>query len=67
MKIITKRKEVQTFFTKAYCPECGNELFKDNYVLTSYPAQYPYYCIKCGFKTTSFEDFPKIEYIENEK
>ena len=56
-----RRKKVKAIYFNAFhCPECGLELHMDNVVLTTYPAQYCYYC-DCGFRTTSFEQ-PGIEY-----
>lgn len=56
-----KRKKVKAIYFNAFhCPECGLELYKDNITLTTYPAQYCYYC-ECGFRTTSFQT-PGIEY-----
>lgn len=56
-----RRKRVKAIYFNAFhCPECGLELHKDNIVLTTYPAQYCYYC-DCGFRTTSFQQ-PGYEY-----
>ena len=56
-----RRKKVKAIYFNAFhCPECGLELHQDNIVLTTYPAQYCYYC-DCGFRTTSFEQ-PGYEY-----
>ena len=56
-----KRKKVKAIYFNAFhCPECGLELHKDNIVLTTYPAQYCYFC-DCGFRTTSFQQ-PGYEY-----
>lgn len=56
-----KRKKVKAIYFNAFhCPECGLELYKDSITLTSYPAQYCYYC-ECGFRTTSYQT-PGIEY-----
>lgn len=56
-----RRKKVKAiYFNAFYCPECGLELHKDNVVLTTWPAQYCYYC-DCGFRTTSFQQ-PGYEY-----
>ena len=62
-----KRRKVKAVYHNAFCcPECGLELHKDNVVLTTYPAQYCYYC-DCGFRTTSSQT-PGIEYeFEDEK
>ena len=50
-----RRKKVKAIYFNAFhCPECGLELHMDNIVLTTYPAQYCYYC-DCGFRTTSFQ------------
>lgn len=56
-----KRKKVKAIYFNAFhCPECGLELHRDNIVLTTYPAQYCYFC-DCGFRTTSSQT-PGIEY-----
>ena len=56
-----RRKKVKAIYFNAFhCPECGLELHMDNIVLTTYPAQYCYYC-DCGFRTTSFQK-PGLEY-----
>ena len=56
-----RRKKVKAiYFNAFYCPECGLELHQDNIVLTTWPAQYCYYC-DCGFRTTSFQQ-PGYEY-----
>ena len=62
-----RRKKVKAIYFNAFhCPECGLELHKDNIVLTTYPAQYCYYC-DCGFRTTSSQK-PGLEYeFEDEK
>ena len=56
-----RRKKVKAIYFNAFhCPECGLELHMDNIVLTTYPAQYCYYC-DCGFHTTSSQK-PGLEY-----
>ena len=56
-----RRKKVKAIYLNAFhCPECGLELHMDNVVLTTYPAQYCYYC-DCGFHTTSSQK-PGLEY-----
>ena len=56
-----RRKKVKAIYFNAFhCPECGLELHQDNIVLTTWPAQYCYYC-DCGFHTTSFQQ-PGYEY-----
>lgn len=48
-----KRRKVKAVYHNAFCcPECGLELHRDSIVLTTYPAQYCYFC-DCGFRTTS--------------
>ena len=48
-----KRRKVKAVYHNAFCcPECGLELHRDSTVLTTYPAQYCYFC-DCGFRTTS--------------
>ena len=40
--------------TDIECPECGKKIYYDStVVLTSYPAQYSYWC-KCGWAGTSY-------------
>lgn len=57
-----RRKKVKAIYFNAFhCPECGSELYRDNITLTTYPAQYCYYCNDCGFRTTSFQT-PGYEY-----
>ena len=59
--IDVRRKKVKAIYFNAFhCPECGLELHMDNIVLTTYPAQYCYYC-DCGFRTTSSQK-PGLEY-----
>lgn len=61
-----RRKKVKAIYFNAFhCPECGLELHMDNIVLTTYPAQYCYYC-DCGFRTTSFQK-PGLEYEFEDK
>lgn len=57
---IRKKKVKAIYFNAFHCPECGLELHRDNIVLTTYPAQYCYFC-DCGFRTTSSQT-PGIEY-----
>ena len=40
--------------TDIKCPKCGDNIFmRTDIVLTSYPAQYSYFC-KCGWTGTAF-------------
>lgn len=56
-----RRKKVKAIYFNAFhCPECGLELYRDNITLSTYPAQYCYYC-ECGFRTTSSQ-LPGYEY-----
>ena len=57
---VRKKKVKAIYYNAFHCPECGLELHMDNIVLTTYPAQYCYYC-DCGFRTTSFQK-PGLEY-----
>lgn len=41
--------------TTIKCPKCGELIYKDvSVVLTSYPPQYRYVCVKCGWQDTYF-------------
>ena len=63
---IRKKKVKAIYFNAFHCPECSLELHMDNIVLTTYPAEYCYYC-DCGFRTTSSQK-PGLEYeFEDEK
>ena len=57
---VRKKKVKAIYFNTFHCPECGLELHQDNIVLTTWPAQYCYYC-DCGFRTISSQQ-PGIEY-----
>ena len=36
--------------TEIICPECGEPVYRDkSIVLTSYPVQYSYNCLNCGW------------------
>lgn len=65
--MIQKTTKVETFITKAICPNCGKELQISDMVLTTHPCQYQYFCVKCGFSSRSFEQFPKVSYIKVEE
>ena len=38
-----------------YCDECGELMVREPIILTSYPAQYRYYCPKCRHTQTSYD------------
>lgn len=41
--------------TDIECPKCGAYIYRDTgVVLTTYPAQYNYECLKCGWTGTWF-------------
>ena len=40
--------------TTIECPNCGENIFMSNVVLTSYPPQFSYFCKSCGWAGTSF-------------
>lgn len=64
--MMLKKQAVDTFVTKVFCPECGAELKMDNTVLATYPPKYGYTCPKCKFHQTSYDYYPKIEYVPYE-
>ena len=45
------------------CPNCRIPLESNNIVLTTYPAQYQYYCKECNYQTTSSLIYPYTEII----
>ena len=63
MKI--KNVPVDVSIEYAYC-DCGEEMERDNVVLTSNPPKYKYKCSKCGKIEYSIEHYPKIIYKEKE-
>jgi hypothetical protein len=64
-KMIKVRKEVKTYMVRAMC-ECGGEYEHQGLVLTSWPAQYPHECNRCGKMETFLSQYPKFEYKEVE-
>lgn len=47
--------------TDIECPVCGNNIFWDSrIVLTTYPAQYSYYCKNCGWTGSSFKKWINV-------
>lgn len=68
-----KRIALKPIEAHRYC-DCGGEFAFEGVVLTtSYPAQYPHSCKKCGAKANFGKVYPCIEYEkanrkkENEK
>ena len=61
---IIKKHQVRPYISKAYCPDCDKELERSDVVLTTYPAQYQYFCPECGYGYTSFDMYPTIEWEE---
>lgn len=59
-------KEVKAYMTSCKCPACGGSIEKDvsgGVVLTSYPEQKRYACIKCNEEYTIFQhEWPNIEF-----
>ena len=52
-RLIAKQYEVDLF-----CDECGGKMGSDNVVIDTYPAQYSYYCPKCGCHVVSIKYYP---------
>lgn len=60
-----QRREVKNIIVKQICDECGKgEMKYQGMVLTSWPAQYPHVCPKCGHTARYGCIYPKIEYGE---
>ena len=58
-----KRVEVRPIKVMLMCDKCGTEMKRSGgMVYDTYPCQYPYYCEKCGFRTTSMTIYPYLEY-----
>lgn len=53
--------------TNIRCPKCDKPIYMDkSIVLTSYPAQYRYYC-SCGWSGTSFNSWINNIHSEEKK
>ena len=61
--MIKVKKEVKAYKICAIC-ECGGEYEYQGMVLTTYPAQYPHICNRCGKVNTFLSAYPKMEYEE---
>ena len=59
--MLSKKIPVNVYVERIYC-DCGEELIRNDVVLTTYPCQYTYYCPKCGHCETSVEQYPKISF-----
>lgn len=58
-----REEEVKVVMEHMYCPSCGTEMKFTGIVLTSYPAQYPHECPKCGYRYTTMEGmYPLLKY-----
>lgn len=46
----------------AMCENCGHQLYLNTtIILTTYPAQFQYYCPKCGHVESSFIKLPRSD------
>lgn len=61
-----KDRLVDVYEVHLFCDKCGGLMRPVNphVTLLTYPAQYKYYCEKCGDVTTSFLEYPYIRYKE---
>lgn len=48
-----------------YC-DCGEEMERDNVVLSSNPPKYKYKCSKCGKIEYLVDHYPKLTYTDKE-
>lgn len=60
MQLKAKSTKSDTCIESLHCEKCGNEMVRQDIVLTSYPVQYCYKCPVCGELTTSYECYPKV-------
>lgn len=61
------KKEVKVFHVEYACDACGEGKLKPtNMALSTYPAQYPHKCDKCGIGQTFFHRYPRTVYEEVE-
>lgn len=54
-------REVKTYKVIARC-ECGGQMKPTGVVLSTYPAQYPHVCDRCGQTETYFKEYPTYVY-----
>ena len=61
-----KDRPVDVYEVHLFCDKCGGLMkpTNPNVALLTYPAQYGYYCEKCGDSMTSFIKYPYIRYEE---
>ena len=55
------KQEVRTHITRLYC-NCGEEMISGMTVLTTYPANYSYYCKRCDYTEICVVLYPKVTY-----
>lgn len=60
-----KKVPVDVSIEYLYC-DCGEEMEKDNVVLTTNPPKYKYKCPKCGKIEFLVEHYPKLTYTNKE-
>ena len=66
MEKITEFVNMRKLIHRAYCDDCKVELIDTGVVLTSFPAQYPYKCPKCGKAYTFYQNYPWVEWLGDE-
>ena len=62
-----KRYNVKPVMERIYCPDCDVELEQDPVVLSSFPAQFQYFCPKCGYGFTSTSQYPQVTFVNEEE
>lgn len=62
--MLHKRRVKAIYITEGLCNNCGGHMIFTGMCLTTWPAQYPYKCERCGHGETYWEDNKpgKIEY-----
>ena len=63
-QFVVKSFDVMPIMRRAYCPDCDVELERDSVVLATHPAQYQYFCPKCGYGYTSVIAYPTVDFAE---
>ena len=59
-----KSNKAVTYIERLFCDKCGEEMKQDDLVFCTYPAQYCYFCPKCGSVEYSIIKYPNIVYKE---
>lgn len=61
-EMVVKTYIAKPILRKAFCPDCGVELEQSPVVISTFPAQFQYFCPECGYGYTSTANFPEVTF-----